>query len=218
MSFTRARGSYLGLPVVLKLVAGESIEGVPVLLQEVASDGPNVAEDERCADQHVQLHGVGVHVRPAARWEEQSFQQFAQRHHFADIHLNTHNTALGKGAREHTEHGVGQGGQRTHRTQRWARGPENTQNTALGKGAREHTEHGVGQGGQRTHRTRRWARGPENTQNTALGKGAREHTEHGVGQGGQRTHRTQRWASGPENTQNTALGKGSREHTEHSAQ
>ena len=147
MSFTCARGSYLGLPVVLKLVAGESIEGVPVLLQEVASDRPNVAEDERCADQHVQLHGVGVHVRPAARWEEQSFQQFAQRHHFADIHLNTQRTALGKGS-------------------------ENTQNTALGKGAREHIEHSVEQGVLRTHRAQRWARGPENTQSTALGKGS----------------------------------------------
>ena len=146
MSFTRARGSYLGLPVVLKLVAGESIEGVPVLLQEVASDGPNVAEDERCADQHVQLHGVGVHVRPAARWEEQSFQQFAQRHHFADIHLNTHNTALGKGAENTQNTALG-------------KGAENTQNTALGKWAREHTEHGVGQGGQRTHRTQRSVEG-----------------------------------------------------------
>ena len=158
MSFTRARGSYLGLPVVLKLVAGESIEGVPVLLQEVASDGPNVAEDERCADQHVQLHGVGVHVRPAARWEEQSFQQFAQRHHFADIHLNTHNTALGKGAENTQNTALGKGAENTQNTA-LGKGVENTQNTALGKWAREHTEHGVGQGGQRTHRTQRSVEG-----------------------------------------------------------
>ena len=142
--------SYLGLAIVIKLVSDKGVESIPVLLQEVASDRPNVAKDKRCADQHMQLDGVSVHVRATPCWEEQGFQQFAQCHHFADIHLHTQHNAM------NTQHAA-------MNTQRAAMNIEhteiNTQHTVMNT---QHTAMNTSHTAMNTQHT------AVNTQNTAM--------------------------------------------------
>ena len=52
----------LGVGRVFELVADERVEGVPVRVDDVAADRPEIAEDERRADDRVQLGGIGVEV------------------------------------------------------------------------------------------------------------------------------------------------------------
>ena len=67
-------------------MAYEGVEGVPVGVDDVAADGPEVAEDEGGADEGMQLGDVHPQVRPG-RTHNQHLKQLTQRHHLTHIHL-----------------------------------------------------------------------------------------------------------------------------------
>ena len=69
----------------------ERVEGVPVRVDDVSGDRPQIAEDERRADDRVQLGRFGVEV-DTLRHDQKALQQFAQRHHLADVHLTDNQT------------------------------------------------------------------------------------------------------------------------------
>ena len=78
---------YLGVSIVVELGADEGVEGVPVRVDDVAADGPHVREDERRADQGVQLLGVLGEVGATPLGEEQGLEQFAEGGHLTYFNL-----------------------------------------------------------------------------------------------------------------------------------
>lgn len=78
----------LGISIVLKLLSNERIKGVPVILSDVPSNTPQVAEHKRRTQDRVQLVGVLVQVWSAAT-EQEGLQETTQRGHLTDVHLFT---------------------------------------------------------------------------------------------------------------------------------
>lgn len=78
----------LGISIVLKLLSDERIKGVPVILCDVPSNTPQVAENERRTQDWVQLVGVLVQVWSAAT-EQEGLQETTKRGHLTDVHLYT---------------------------------------------------------------------------------------------------------------------------------
>lgn len=78
----------LGISIVLKLLSDERIEGVPVILCDVPSNTPQVAENERRTQDWVQLVGVLVQVWSAAT-EQEGLQETTKSGHLTDVHLYT---------------------------------------------------------------------------------------------------------------------------------
>ena len=88
---TERDGENLCVVVFVELAMHERVEGVPVRVDDVSGDRPQIAEDERRADDRVQLGRFGVEV-DTLRHDQKALQQFAQRHHLADVHLTDNQT------------------------------------------------------------------------------------------------------------------------------
>jgi len=80
--------SDLGVVAVLELFSYEGVERVPVQIGDVATERPEITEDERRADDGVEFGSVGFEI-DALRHEQQTLQQLAQRHHLTDIDLKS---------------------------------------------------------------------------------------------------------------------------------
>lgn len=83
--------TYLGISIVLKLPPDKGIKGVPVGVDDVTPDGPDVTEDKDGTDEGVQFSRICLHVWTSFL-EEQALVEFAQGHHFADVNLGTNRT------------------------------------------------------------------------------------------------------------------------------
>ena len=79
--------TYLCITVVLKHLPDERIKGIPVSINDVSANGPQIAEDEGGADEGVELGRVLVEVNLPSLAQHQGLQQLTQCHHLAEVHL-----------------------------------------------------------------------------------------------------------------------------------
>ena len=77
---------YLGILVVIEDLPDEGVKGIPVVLGDVATNRPEVAEDEGGADEGVEFGLVHVQVWASLR-HKQHLEQLTERRHLTDIHL-----------------------------------------------------------------------------------------------------------------------------------
>jgi len=73
---------------IFELSTNERVEGVPVRVDNVAADRPQVTEHKRRTDDRVQFARFTREIH-ALRHQEKALKQLAQGHHLADIHLGT---------------------------------------------------------------------------------------------------------------------------------
>lgn len=78
----------LGVVGIFELSTNERVEGVPVRVDNVAADRPQVTKHKGRTDDRVQFARFTREIH-ALRHQKKALEQLAQGHHLADVHLGT---------------------------------------------------------------------------------------------------------------------------------
>ena len=77
----------LSIRVVFEELSHKRVKGVPVVFNDVASNGPEVAENKDGAEERMELSRVKIQVHLTSGAQHKGMQQLAQSDHFADVNL-----------------------------------------------------------------------------------------------------------------------------------